>query len=148
MAAMSNYLENRVIDVLFRGNTSTVWPNTYIALMTATASDTGGGTELPVANNYSRVLLVANTNNWSATDSSVSTAAVSGGTTGTTYNLVPITFGAPSGNWGVVNSFGIYDAATNGNLLFWGSLNQAKTINNGDAAPAFLAGQLSIQIDN
>jgi hypothetical protein len=150
MAAMSDYLENKLVDLIFRGNTNvSQWvSNTYVGLLTAAPSDTGGGTEVLSANNYSRVFLVANTNNWSATDSSVSTTAVSGGTSGTTYNVVPITFGAPSGNWGSVTHFGIYSSLTAGNLLFYGALTQPKTINNGDAAPAFLAGQLSVQLDN
>ena len=51
---------------------------------------------------------------------------------------------APSANWGTVVAFGIHDAATTGNLLVWGPLTVNKTINNGDPAPKFTAGSLSI----
>jgi hypothetical protein len=48
----------------------------------------------------------------------------------------------------VITSWGIYDASTAGNLLWYGNLSVSKTVNNGDAAPSFGIGQLSIQIDN
>jgi hypothetical protein len=43
---------------------------------------------------------------------------------------------------------GVYDASTGGNLLFYGNLTQAKTVNNGDAAPSFPAGTFTYQEDN
>ena len=59
-----------------------------------------------------------------------------------------ITFPAPTASWGVVTGTGIFDAATGGNMLFYGALTISKTINNGDAAPVFSAAALSFQIDN
>jgi hypothetical protein len=42
-----------------------------------------------------------------------------------------------------VSHFGIYDAATAGNLLFWGALTIAKTINQSDTV-TFPVDSLSI----
>ena len=81
------------------------------------------------------------------TQSGGSTTA-SSGTGGTTSNNAAVTFPAPTANWGSVSYFGIYDASTAGNLLFCAALTTAKTINNGDAAPSFAIGALTIQIDN
>ena len=53
----------------------------------------------------------------------------------------------PTAGWGTVTSFGVYDAATGGNLLFFGTLSISKTINQGDTV-TFPAASLSVQIDN
>jgi hypothetical protein len=52
----------------------------------------------------------------------------------------------PTANWGTVTHFGIFDALTAGNLLFWAALTASKVVNSGDAAPKFLAGALTITL--
>lgn len=156
MAAMSDKLENSIIDWFFRGQAigltgasagaGTGPTSLYVALLTAAPSDAGGGTEVS-GGSYARVAVASSLANWAGTQAAASTTA-STGTSGTTSNNGAITFPAPTANWGVVTHFGIYDAASGGNLLFWGALTASKTINNGDAAPSFAAAQLSIQIDN
>jgi hypothetical protein len=47
-----------------------------------------------------------------------------------------------------VVGFGVHDSATGGVELFYAALGAPKTINNGDPAPSFVAGALTIQIDN
>jgi hypothetical protein len=147
VAAMSNFLENALVDSLFRGVAYTPPATLYVGLFTATPSDTGGGTEVATGS-YARVALAATIANWAATNANGSTAASSTGTGGTTSNNVAITFPAPTANWGTIAAFGIFDAATAGNLLWWGALTVSKTVNNGDAAPSFQPSSLSIQIDN
>lgn len=163
MAALSDRLENMFIDWFFRaqapGNatngvtgasaTAGSGPTTlHVGLFTASPSDTGGGTEVSTsATGYARVPITSSLANWAGTQSAGSTTA-STGTSGTTSNNNSITFNAPTGNWGTVVAFGIFDAASGGNLLVWGALTTSKTVNNGDAAPAFAAAALSIQIDN
>lgn len=146
MAAMSDYLENKLIDQIFRGQAFSFPATLHVALFTANPSDTGGGTEV-TGGSYARVSVAASLANWAGTQSAGSTTA-SSGTGGTTSNNNAITFPAPTANWGTITGFGIFDASSAGNLLFWGSLSASKTVNNGDAAPAFSAAALSIQIDN
>lgn len=156
MAAMSDTLENKLIDWFFRGQAigitgasaaaGTGPTNLYVGLLTAAPSDTGGGTEV-TGGAYARVTVASSLVNWAGTQAPASTTA-STGNNGTTSNNGTITFPAPSANWGVVTHFGIYDASSAGNLLWWGALTASKTINNGDAAPVFAAAALSIQIDN
>lgn len=156
MAHMSDFLENKLIDWFLRAQAigvtgasaaaGTGLTTAYIALFTATPSDTGGGTEVS-GGSYARVSVTSALANWAGTQAAASTTA-SSGTSGTTSNNGAITFPAPTANWGTVTSIGIFDASTAGNLLFWAPLTTSKTINNGDAAPSFAAAALTIQIDN
>jgi hypothetical protein len=156
MAAMSDFLENKIVDFIFRGQalgitgasaTAGSGPtNLYVGLYTVNPSDTGGGTEVSGAG-YTRVTISSSLANWAGTQAAASTVA-SSGNTGTTSNNGAITFGTPGANWGSITGFGIFDAVTAGNLLIWGALTTPKTVNNGDAAPAFSPAALSIQIDN
>lgn len=156
MAALSDFFENKLIDFLLRGQalgitgataaSGTGPATTYVALFTANPSDNGGGTEV-TGGSYARVAVTSSLANWAGTQSSGSTTA-SSGTSGTTSNNSSITFPAPTANWGVITGFGVYDASTGGNLLFYGALTTNKTVNNGDAAPSFPAASLSLQLDN
>lgn len=158
MAAMSDFLENKLIDWLFRAQAIGITGASaaagtgptalYVGLLTAAPSDTGGGTEV-TGGSYARVTVTSSmtASGWAGTQSAGSTTA-SSGTGGTTSNNGAITFPAPTANWGTITHFGIYDASSAGNLLIWGALTTQKTVNNNDAAPSFAAAALSIQIDN
>jgi hypothetical protein len=114
MAAMSNYLENALINATLR-NTSYTTPTTvYVGLFTADPTDANTGTEV-TGGSYAR--------------QSGSFGAPSNGSSTTNAN---ITFPTATGNWGTVTHFGIYDALTTGNLLYHGALNNSKTIQTGD----------------
>lgn len=141
MSAMSDYLENKLVDQLFRGQTAPTTTTLYVALYTAAPSDTGGGTEVS-GSNYSRVAVTSSLANWAGTQSAGSTTA-STGTGGQTSNNGSITFPTPSATWGTVTHFAIYDATSGGNELFWGALTISKTINSGDTV-SFPAQSLSI----
>lgn len=155
MAAMSNYLENKLIDYIFRGQAFTPTTNTWIGLLTANTvlgitndANTGSTVAEVSGGNYARVQVASTLLNWSGTQSASATTT-STGSNGTTYNINAITFPVPTGaDWGVIKAFGMFDAATSGNLLFYGDLTTPKTVNNGDAAPTFSASALSIQLDN
>lgn len=146
MAAMTDYLENKLIDQLFRNQAFTFPTTLHIGLLTAAPADGTAGTEVS-GGSYARVAVGCSLANWAGTQAAASTTA-STGSSGTTSNNATITFPAPSANWGVVTHFAIYDAASGGNMLIYGSLGASKTINNGDAAPSFAAAALSFQIDN
>ena len=115
--AKSNYLENKVVDH-FLGTSSTSAPsNVYIGLFTSDPTDAGSGTELTIGSNgYSRNVITFN--------------AASGGAA---TNSSAETFTASGGNWGTITHFGIFDAASSGNLLYHGALTDDKVIENGDS---------------
>lgn len=142
---LTDYLENKVIDHLFRGTAYTAPATLYVSLHTAACSDSSTGTEV-TGGSYARVAVTSNGTNWANTQSSGT--GVSTGTSGTTSNSAAITFSAPTAPWGVVTHLGIYDALTAGNLLVCQPLTVSKTVNNGDAAPSFAGGALTFQIDN
>jgi hypothetical protein len=143
MSDFSNYLENKLVDHIFRATAYTMPTTVYVALYTATPSDAGGGTEV-TGGSYARVQVGPSTTTWNATQGG--TAGASSGTGGQTANAADITFPAPTANWGVVTHFGLFDAVSAGNLLFWAALAASKTINGGDAAPKFLAGALTVTL--
>lgn len=142
MSGKSDFLENKFIDWLLRNQAFTPPANVWIALLTAAPSDAGGGTEVS-GGSYARVQIASSLANWAGTQGA-GTTAVSSGTSGTTSNNNAIVFPSPTANWGVITHFGIYDASSAGNLLYWAPLNQAKTVNAADAPPQFVAGALTI----
>ena len=141
MSAMSDYLENKLIDQLFRGQSAPGTGTLYVALYTAPPSDAGGGTEVS-GGSYARAAVTSSLANWAGTQASGSTDA-SSGTGGQTSNNAAITFPTPTAGWGTVTHFAIYDALVNGNELFWGQLTIAKTINQADTV-TFPPASLSI----
>lgn len=156
MAAFTDFLENKLVDWLFRGQAIGITgasaaagsgpTNLYIGLLTAAPSDTGGGTEVS-GNAYARVTVASSLANWAGTQAAASTTA-STGNTGTTSNNGTLTFPTPTpSGWGTVTHFAIYDASTGGNMLLYGALTTSKTINSGDTV-SFSPAQLSIQVDN
>ena len=146
MAALSVYLENKIIDNLFRAQAFAFPTTLYLALFTANPSQSGGGTEV-AGGSYARVAVPCSLANWAGTQAAGSTAA-STGTNATTSNNVAISFPAPTAAWGVITGFAVFDAATGGNMIIEGALGTPKTVNSGDAAPSFPAAALAFQLDN
>lgn len=142
-AQASDYLENKLIDHIFRSATFAKPAALYVALFTAAPSDAAGGTEV-AGGSYARVNLPPLDTNWKATQGG--TAGVSTGAGGGTANAVAIAFPAPTGAWGVVSHYGIFDAASGGNLLIWDAMAAPRTILAGDPAPSFPIDNLAIAI--
>ena len=141
MSIMTNYLEEKLIDHLFKTvayshSSPASW---FIALLTAAhGEDSAGGTEVSTSGTtYARIAVTRGSGFPRASSSDIRTVA----------NASTITFGVPSANWGQVTHVGIYDAVTSGNLIIEAQLQFPKTINNGDPAPKFNAGELKFTFD-
>lgn len=143
-AALSDYLENKLIDHVFRGTAYTAPATLYIALYTSSCNDAGGGTEAAWTS-YARPSITSNGTNWANTQSSGT--GVSTGTSGTTSNSSAINWATPGSGPTTVTHWGVVDASSGGNLLVCAALTASKTINSGDAV-SFAAGALTVQIDN
>jgi hypothetical protein len=144
-SSMSDYLENKLVDALFRGQAYTMPTTIYFALATSTGTDAACGTEV-TGGNYSRASVTGSLANWAGTQGAGTTAA-SSGTSGTTSNNNIVAWPTPSATWGLVVEICAMDASTGGNLLFRNPITISKTINNADVVD-LPAGALTFQFDN
>lgn len=131
----TDFMENALLNHVF-GNTAYTAPATlYVALFTAAPSDAGGGTEVSTANwtNYARAAVTNNTTNFPAASagSKSNGTSISFGTAATTGNIA-------------VTHFAIFDAASAGNMLRWGTCSA--TVANGNTV-SIAAGQLTFTED-
>ena len=143
MAAFTNYLENELIKHIFRTGSFTKPTVLGIALFTAVAAGEAGTITEVLATNvtstgYARVELNPDDDHWAAAGTS---------TDGTTHNDEAITFPEALLDWGTVTHFGIYDAASSGELLIYAQLTAPRTITAG-STPSFAIGALTVQVDN
>ncbi len=124
--------DNKMLDALFSATALAGVPATlYCGLSTTTPTKAGGNVTEPAGSAYARVGVTNNAGNFPA-------AAA-----GSKSNGAAITFPVPSGSWGTVTYFVLYDAAVAGNLVAYGALNAAKTIGSG-ADVSFPIGALVI----
>ncbi len=114
MAQMSDYLENKLIDHVFR-NITFVTPGTvYVALYSVDPTDADNGTEL-TGSGYAR-----------------KEAVIGAATNGTASNNADILFDTASGDWTAVSHIGIRDNLTTGNLLMHKILASPVTVTSGN----------------
>ena len=114
MSAMSDYLENEILDHILGTGAYTMPSTVYVGLSTGSFNDDNSGTELS-GSGYARQSIAFN-------------AASSG----TADNSGAVDFPAATGTWGTVSHFGLFDASTSGNLLIHGALTASKTVATGD----------------
>ena len=145
MSAMNDYLENKLIDFVFRGQTFVPPTTVYVSLFTANPSDVGGGTEV-TGGAYARVAIACTLANFAGTQGA-GTVVASSGVSGTTSNNAVATFPTPTAAWGTVTGVAFMDAATGGNMLFYGALTASQAVATGNTV-SFAASQLTVQIDN
>ena len=133
MGSKANFLENAVLDHILLGSTYTAPTGVYSALFTVIPSDSTGGTEVTVTDSgYTRVQTTFSTAGLTATGQSVNSGAV---------NFATIAGGATI----TVVGWGLLDAATAGNLLYWATVTST-SLNVGDQA-TFPAGNITITED-
>jgi hypothetical protein len=115
----SDYLESAVLNSVLRGQVFPVPSKTYIALFTADPTDANIQANEVSGSWYARQDIAQGgviESGWTAPSNGVST------------NAKVITFPAVTDSQVTVTYFGIYDAATAGNLLFHGNLATPKTL--------------------
>lgn len=130
MAGASDYLEDAILEHVLTNTAYTSPSAVYIALFTAAPTDAGGGTEVS-GGSYAR---------------EEATFTVNGTAPTTASNSTDIEFTTATGSWGTVTAAGIYDAATDGNLLFWNDLTSSRAIGIGDIF-RFDTGALTVSLD-
>ncbi len=123
----SNYWEDAVLNLL-RATNITAPTTIYVGLMTAAPGETGPGTEV-TGGAYART--------------AVTFAAPAAGQVS---NSAIVNFPTPSAGWGTVVGWGLFDAATVGNMLYYSDQTPNKTINTGDPV-SFAASALVVSED-
>ena len=135
----TTYFQNKIADYLF-GQTAYTLPAPYYAglLLDADEDALPDGTVTEVSGgSYARASL--------ANDKTTFSVSVGGAVD----NDIEIVFPSATADWGAVTYFGLFDAATSGNLLMWGEANvltgDPVTINNGKLA-TFQTGELTLTV--
>lgn len=125
MAAASNYLENAIYNLVYRGIAMTPPAKTWIALHTSDPGDTGGNevptTTYPAYVRQDAAKGGAQLDAW--------TEPSDGAGKNTLQLIYPMYDGAAPLT---VTHFSIWDAQTGGNMLIHAPLASPRTINNGD----------------
>jgi hypothetical protein len=133
---LSGYLRDALVSHVFRSGAFPKPTQLWVALYTLPPSDSDPGTEL-AGNGYARAQLNPGESNW--------TTPVAGN--GTTSNAVEITYPDPTGDWGLVTAWGLFDAPTGGNLLGYSTVTTPATVGLG-AHPRFPVGGLTVTFDD
>lgn len=126
MAAKTSYLSNEILDHLLRNETFSSVATLYLAMFTADPTTTGDQTNEVSGGSYSRQSI--------AFDAAASQASA---------NTSAVNFGTASASWGTVTHWGIMDASSGGNMLYFGEWDTAKAVNNGDTVE-IPAGQVQL----
>lgn len=130
MSALSNYLENKILDHIIGGVQYAPPEKLYIGLFKTFISDASVGTEVS-GGGYQRVEVLNNAQNW---QDSIN---------GSKKNKTLIQFPAATLAWGTVVSVGIFDEL--GNLLFHSQISQRPVLA-GDVL-GFPVGAISFNLD-
>ena len=143
MSAASNYLENALLNHIFREQPFTAPSVLALALCTSEPSETDTGatiSEVPNADGYARQTLNPSSSNWSDPTTGIQ---------GEIDNSQVISFGPALASWGTITHVAILDSATygEGNLLLQGSINDpdGQVITQGNI-PRFALGELNIRL--
>ncbi len=141
--SMSDFLEVAVLNSSLRGVAFPVPTGVWVSLHTASPQDNNvTSTEVTTAAWPGYVRQSASNGGAVATGWTVPASGA-----GSTSNALMLTFPAQAGATPVtVTHFGLYDAASNGNLLYWASLTVAKTLNQTDVL-TLPVGSLTVSID-
>lgn len=112
--SLTNYGENRMLSLLIGSGTL------YVGLHSTAATESSAGTEVS-GGGYARKAIAFSTPE-----------------NGQTANTALIQFPTATANWGTVSGFGLFDALTGGNMLWYGILTDQnnnplpKTVTAGD----------------
>lgn len=107
MSKLSDYLENRLVDHLFRSTALAKPSGIHLAL--GTAATDSSFTELS-GGNYSRISLGLGNLDWTPDG------------LGGVYPIGEHNSAVATGNWGDITKWALFDAASGGNMLFYGDI--------------------------
>jgi hypothetical protein len=124
MSAASNYLENKVLDHVLTASAYTAPTTRYLALFTNTSGSAAANLEAGTLSDE-----VSTGGGTSYGRQTITFGAASGGSSSSSAT---VTFPTAGANWGTITHVAVMDAATGGNVLFYGAVTTSKTIETGD----------------
>ena len=127
--SMTNYLEDKVLNHIAKKSTYTAPNKLYLALFTELTNGEEGTAVEVQADSYSRAAI------------SFATAV-----DGVLMNDTDTNFPVAKEEWGTITAVGVYDALTNGNMLFYTTLTSEQNIVV-DNQLIFKTGKLTITLD-
>jgi hypothetical protein len=131
MGSFSDYWENTVLNHFFsKGNCTP--PTIFVGLSTSNPGEDGAGLNEPTGGNYARVQTGAS--DWGAASN------------GVMANVATVDFNEATGSWGTLTHFALFDAASAGHFVAYGSLTTSKTIGSSDTV-RFNPGDLAVTLD-
>lgn len=126
----SDYLENLVLNHLFRETAWTKPAALYVALLLELPVPEGTGLVEVSAAEYARIVRNPSDVEWTQLANK------------SVYNTTIIQFAAPQTNWGMVKGVALYDALTVGNMLAYQALDANKDVTAGGPTLVFQPGDL------
>ena len=130
MTAMSDFLEDAVLDQVLRGVVYPGGTTIWAALFTTPTTDSTVAQGEVVGGAYARVQVPS----WDPPAS------------GQTSNSTSVAFTSATFPWGTVTHFALFDDSLTGNLLYHGPITVPRTVNAGDTF-VFPAGNITISHD-
>lgn len=117
--SLTNYGEVKALTLLKNDATY------YLALFTVAPDETGVGTEVS-GGSYARQLVT------------FTTPSTDGNGVSSMTNSAAIEFPRATLSWGTVTSWGLYDAITSGNLVWYGTLQTPKALDANDTIKVYV----------
>lgn len=140
MSQFSDYLEQALVNHIFRDTAYSQPTSVYIALFTSNPGEDGSGAEVDPTGTWT---------DYERQDAAGGGTKVSGWDApadGVTQNAKVITFPANNGSSTItVSHIGIYDASSAGNLLFYAPLVSSKSLLQGDVL-SFGVGSITVTL--
>ena len=120
MSQATNHMESLVLTGLLNGTSITLsGAKPYIGLLTSAPTDSGGGTEIS-GGSYGRVQIGgAGQGDFSVVD-------------GSATNDSEFKWADATADWGNITHIGLFDSATDGNMLLYGTLSSSVNVTSGD----------------
>lgn len=123
--SLTDYGETYVLGLIKKEKTY------YLGVLTAAPTDSSAGTEVS-SGAYAR--------------QAITFAPPASGDPSSMTNSAAIEFPTATAGWGTVVAWGVYDAATGGNLVWYGALSTAKELSANDTIIVH-AGDLKLTLD-
>lgn len=133
MPGFTNYLRNKVLDHVFRGEDYTPPASVWIKLVSSQPSAAVAGTAL-AGGGTTRIEIPCTLADFCGTQGATTTTA-SSGTSGQISNNAIVDFGTAESDWGDASHWEAYDDETAGNRLIFGTITNAA----GTASPRSIA---------